>query len=54
MTGKEEGSSGHPNNEDKRLFHIPSGRTEMVELMSHMATSTSHSNSAVSKSIWHA
>lgn len=54
MTGKEEGSSGHPNNEHKRLFHILSGRVEVVELMSHVAPSTACSNSAVSKSVQHA
>ena len=32
ITGKEEGSSGHPNNGDKRLLHFSAGRDEMVEL----------------------
>lgn len=54
MTGKEKGSSGHPNNGDKRLLHIPLRGDEMVESESHMAPSTSRSDSAFSKSVCHA
>lgn len=43
---RKERRSRHPNNEDKRLLHIPPGTHEMVQLESHVALSISSFNSA--------